>query len=339
MSIDPPRPVFETVEFRTEPDLPATRLDKLLAALVRDKALPLSRTRLQTLIVDGHVSLDGTAVLDGGQKVRGTADLVLRLPPPEDPVPAPEAISLDIVYEDGDLLVLDKPAGLVVHPAAGHETGTLVNALLAHCGDGLSGIGGVRRPGIVHRLDKDTTGLMVVAKNDRAHQGLADIFADHGRSGSLVREYLAFAWMTPQASSGRIDAPLGRHPHHRDKMAVVSAAKGRHAVTHWSVEERFGRLASCIRCRLETGRTHQIRVHLAEIGHPLIGDPVYGPGFRTKALQIAEPGRSVVQSLRRQALHAATLGFDHPITGETLKFDSALPADLVGLSHALRESS
>ncbi len=322
--------------FKTDPDQTPARLDKLLADLVRRHGLPLSRTRLQALIVEGCVSVNGIPATDPNSKVGPDAEVTLLVPSAEDAEPAPEAIPLTIVFEDGDLLVIEKPAGLVVHPAAGHEAGTLVNALLAHCGDSLSGIGGVRRPGIVHRLDKDTTGLMVVAKNDRAHQGLAATFADHGRSGSLVRDYLALAWMAPVMGQGRIEAPLGRHPTHREKMAVVGPGQGRHAVTHWFVEERFGKVATMIRCRLETGRTHQIRVHLAEIGHPLIGDPVYGAGFRTKALQIAEPARSVVQALGRQALHAAVLGFEHPVTGENLRFESPLPDDLERLAMALR---
>ena len=261
------------------------------------------------------------------------------LPAPTDPLPGPEAIPLDIRYEDGDLLVLDKPAGLVVHPAAGHASGTLVNALLAHCGESLSGIGGVRRPGIVHRLDKDTTGLMVVAKNDRAHQGLASIFADHGRSGSLVREYLALVWNVPDRRSGTVEAALGRHPNHRDKMAVRPTDKGRHAVTHWTLEEALGGSAALVRCRLETGRTHQIRVHMTEIGHPLIGDPVYGTGFRTKALQLDDVARLAVQGLGRQALHAAVLGFEHPVTGAEVRLESPLPPDMAAVIATLRTGS
>ena len=226
-----------------------------------------------------------------------------------------------------------------MHPAAGHASGTLVNALLAHCGESLSGIGGVRRPGIVHRLDKDTTGLMVVAKTDRAHQGLASIFADHGRSGSLVREYLALVWNVPDRRSGTVEAALGRHPNHRDKMAVRPADKGRHAVTHWTVEETFGDSAALVRCRLETGRTHQIRVHMTEIGHPLIGDPVYGTGFRTKALQLDEEARLAVQGLGRQALHAAVLGFEHPVTGAEVRLESPLPPDMAAVIAALRTGS
>ena len=247
-----------------------------------------------------------------------------------------EDVALDIVFEDEHLLVLNKPAGLVVHPAPGHASGTLVNALIRHCGASLSGIGGVKRPGVVHRLDKDTSGLLAVAKTDAAHQGLAALFADHGRSGSLIREYRALVWGGFDAASGLVDAPLGRHPHHREKMAVVPAQRGRHAVTHWRREEALG-AASLILCRLETGRTHQIRVHLAHIGHPLLGDPVYGAGFKTKASRLPPAAQAALTGLGRQALHAATLGFEHPVTGEALHFESPPPDDFIRLVKALRE--
>ena len=249
-----------------------------------------------------------------------------------------ETLGWEIVYEDEHILVIDKPAGLVVHPAAGHETGTLVNALIAHCGDSLSGIGGVKRPGIVHRLDKDTTGLMVVAKTDRAHQALAAQFADHGRTGPLERAYLAFVWGSPLQPKGTVDAPLGRHPKSRDKIAVRS--DGRPSITHWQVLERFpgkdGKPAvSLIECRLETGRTHQIRVHMAHIGHPLLGDPVYGPGFRTKTARLPAEAGQVLESLGRQALHAYVLAVQHPTKGQQLEFRSELPVDLARLRHSL----
>ena len=237
------------------------------------------------------------------------------LPPPEPAAPAPEHIPLNIVFEDDEIIVIDKPRGMVVHPAAGNATGTLVNALIAHCGASLSGIGGVRRPGIVHRLDKDTTGVMVVAKTDRAHAKLAAQFADHGRTGPLRRGYLAFVWGAPDRPRGTIEAPIDRHPHARDKMAVRQG--GREAITHWEVLERFpgadGKpVASLLACRLETGRTHQIRVHLAHAGHPLIGDSVYGPGFRTKVALLSPQAAAAVEALGRQALHAYLLGHRTP---------------------------
>jgi 23S rRNA pseudouridine1911/1915/1917 synthase len=224
-----------------------------------------------------------------------------------------------------------------VHPAAGHATGTLVNALIAQCGDSLSGIGGVKRPGIVHRLDKDTTGLMVVAKTDLAHQALAAQFADHGRTGPLERGYLAFAWSAPDRPKGVIDKPIGRHPQARERMAV--RPEGRPAVTHWQVLERYpasgAPVASLIACRLTTGRTHQIRVHLASIGHPLLGDDVYGPGFKTKSALLPKTAREALEALSRQALHAYMLEFEHPVSGEHLAFRSELPPDLGTLRHAL----
>jgi 23S rRNA pseudouridine1911/1915/1917 synthase len=308
------------------------RLDRALVGLFPD----LSRARLQDLVREGHVSRDGTVLRDPSAKVAVGARLVLDLPPPADPIPAGEALDLTITYEDDDLVVIDKPAGLVVHPAPGHAEGTLVNALIAHCGESLSGIGGVRRPGIVHRLDKDTSGLIVVAKNDAAHQGLAAQFADHGRSGPLERAYLAFVWGRPQPASGTIRASLARSRHNREKIAVVSDEAGRHAVTHYDVAETYAE-ASLVRCRLETGRTHQIRVHLAHRGHPLLGDGVYGAAFRTKAARLAPVARDALAALGRQALHAGLLGFAHPRTGETLRFESALPPDMAALRAALTE--
>ena len=257
--------------------------------------------------------------------------------------PAAEPIPLNVVYEDSDIIVIDKPKGLVVHPAAGHSSGTLVNALIAHCGESLSGIGGERRPGIVHRLDKDTTGLMVVAKNDRAHKALAAQFAGHGRDGGpFERSYLAFVWGAPDRPRGVIDKPIDRHRVARDRMAVREG--GREAVTHWQILEQYGAdkgtrrggksaepVASLIACRLETGRTHQIRVHLASIGHPLLGDQAYGAGFRTKAALLPEPAQIALAALGRQALHSHILTVTHPITGKILRFRSELPPDLARL--------
>jgi 23S rRNA pseudouridine1911/1915/1917 synthase len=322
------------------------RLDRILAA-----ALPtISRSRLQALIRGGQVLADGMAVADPGLKLRGGETLVLTVPPAVAADPAGETIPLCVAYEDDHLIVIDKPAGLVVHPAAGHESGTLVNALIAHCGDSLSGIGGVKRPGIVHRLDKDTSGLLVVAKTDAAHAGLSEQFAAHGVDGRLERAYLALVWGVPARIKGVVDAALSRSAHNRVKIAVVPEGAGRHAVTHYEVLETFADreasasdknppVASLVRLVLETGRTHQIRVHMAHIGHPLLGDPVYGKGFLTRAARLPEAARDQLATLGRQALHAAELGFEHPLTRKSLRFQSQLPADLEELISSLRQAT
>ena len=314
----------------------AQRLDRLLAEAWPD----LSRSRVQALTRQGRITVDGGTVRDPSLKVAGPAAITLDEPPPVPAEPRPEPIPLTIVHEDDDLIVIDKPAGLVVHPGAGNETGTLVNALLAHCGESLSGIGGVARPGIVHRLDKDTSGLLVVAKNDLAHQGLAEQFADHGRSGPLERAYLAFAWGAPEPRRGTVEGAIARSHSNRERMAVVAPERGRHAVTHYAVEEVFGSgtdpLASLLRCELETGRTHQIRVHLAFVKHPLLGDQVYGAGFRTKAGRLPAEARQALDALGRQALHATLLQFEHPRTGDLMRFESPLPPELDALATALR---
>ncbi|MDT2023383.1 RluA family pseudouridine synthase [Methylocella sp. CPCC 101449] len=316
------------------------RLDRYLAGLADAAGEALSRTRIQALIEDGQVTIDGRAARDAKSKVRAGQIVTIDVPPPVAAEPEGENIPLDIVFEDEHLIIVDKPAGLVVHPSAGHETGTLVNALIAHCGASLSGVGGVRRPGIVHRIDKDTSGLLVVAKTDAAHQGLAALFADHGRTMRLEREYLALVWGAPQRGHGTIETAIGRHPTHREKQAVVRDDRGREAITHWELQETFGKrdapIAALVACHLETGRTHQIRVHMAHIGHPLLGDPVYATGFRTKAARLDEEPRQRLEQLGRQALHAAVLGFDHPITGEALTFESELPQDMAVLLEALR---
>jgi len=326
----------ETVEVGE--DEAGERLDRLLAARLEG----LSRSRLKNLVLEGRVALSGRTIRDPSHRVNAGDVFTVEVPAPAPADPQPEPIALTVVYEDDDVIVIDKPAGLVVHPAAGNWTGTLVNALIAHCGESLSGVGGVRRPGIVHRLDKDTTGLMVVAKNDRAHQALAAQFADHGRTGPLTRGYLAFAWGVPDRPKGTIDAPLGRHTRARERMAV--RPDGRPAITHWAVEETYaGRdgtpAASLIACRLETGRTHQIRAHLAHIGHPVLGDPTYGRGFQTKAALLGTAGRAALARLERQALHAHLLGFDHPATRRFLEFRSELPGDLSRLHHGLRQAA
>ncbi len=320
----------EIVDLVVEPDAAGRRLDAYLAAAIAD----LSRSRLKSLIEAGHVSIGGATIVEAKKAVNAGDVIRVAVPPAVPAEPEGEPIPLDVVYEDDDLLVIDKQAGLVVHPAAGNWSGTLVNALIAHCGDSLSGIGGVRRPGIVHRLDKDTTGLMVVAKNDRAHKGLAKQFADHGRTGPLERGYRAIVWGVPALPYGMVDAPIGRSPTSRLKMAILKTG-GKEAITHYTLEQRFGDpsapIASLLDLRLETGRTHQIRVHMAAMGLPLIGDQEYGKGFLTKSARLPEPARSVVSRFHRQALHAWLLGFEHPVTGETLRFESEPPADLAEL--------
>jgi 23S rRNA pseudouridine1911/1915/1917 synthase len=329
---EPAAETVETVETVITAAEEGERLDRALAARFEE----LSRSRLKALILAGHVTVSGRTIRDPSHHVNAGDEIAVALPPAAAAEPGPEPIPLAVVHEDDDVIVIDKPRGLVVHPAAGNWTGTLVNALVAHCGASLSGVGGVRRPGIVHRLDKDTTGLMVVAKNDRAHHSLAAQFADHGRTEPLERGYLAFAWNAPDRPKGVIDKPIDRHPNARERMAV--RAEGRPAVTHWQVLERYppaGPAASLLACRLETGRTHQIRVHLAAIGHPLLGDDVYGPGFRTKAALLPPAAREALVALSRQALHAYVLGFEHPVSGEHLVFRSELPPDLATLRHAL----
>ena len=322
-------------EWLLEDGMAAERLDRVLARLQAD----LSRSRLQALIRDGQVAVDDTPVLDPNRKVAGGVRITLTVPPPVPAEPAGEAIDLTIVYEDDDVIVIDKPPGLVVHPAAGHDSGTLVNALIAHCGESLSGIGGVKRPGIVHRLDKDTSGLLVVAKNDLAHQALAAQFADHGRTGPLERAYLAILWGVPERRRGTVEAALARSTHNREKIVVVGEDRGRYAITHYELLEGLppaNPIASLVRCELETGRTHQIRVHMAHLGHPLLGDATYGSGFKTKANRLSEPQKEALIGLNRQALHAAILGFEHPRSGEFLRFESPLPADMAALLQALR---
>jgi 23S rRNA pseudouridine1911/1915/1917 synthase len=307
------------------------RLDKLLAAACTDH----SRARFRSLVNAGHVTVDGRTIVDASFRVKPGSTVEARLPEPEPPEPEAEDIPLDIVFEDNSLIVINKPAGLVVHPGAGNATGTLVNALIAHCGDSLSGIGGVKRPGIVHRLDKDTSGLLVVAKTDKAHHGLSDQFAAHGRDGRLRRSYLALVWGQPWPRHGTIDTRLGRSTTNRLKMAVLKGADaGRHAVTHYETVKVFvapdgGKpLAALVRCELETGRTHQIRVHMAHIGHPLLGDTVYGASHAASANRLSPSARDALDCLGRQALHANLLGFEHPVTGENLLFEADLPSNM-----------
>jgi 23S rRNA pseudouridine1911/1915/1917 synthase len=316
------------------------RLDRALSTRMDE----LSRARLQALIKQGLVTRDGRTIEEPGHRVKPGERYLVEVPPPQAAEPAGEAVDLAIVHEDSDLIVVDKPAGLVVHPAPGHTGGTLVNALIAHCGDSLSGIGGVRRPGIVHRLDKDTSGLLVVAKSDAAHQGLSAQFAAHGSDGKLSRRYLALVWGMPVRPRGAIDASIARSRHNRTRMAVSQGPTARHAVTHYAVLEIFRDtegvpLASLLELELETGRTHQIRVHLANIGHPVMGDPVYGSGFAASARRLDETAQPALKNLGRQALHAAGLGFEHPTTRRRLAFESPPPADFADLLRALRGSS
>ena len=320
--------------FVVAPEDAGTRLDRYLAERAEIAATHVSRTRVKALLEAGAATLNGEPARDASARLSEGDRVALVLPQPEPAAPLGEEIPLDVVFEDEHLLIVDKPAGLVVHPAPGHESGTLVNALIAHCGESLSGIGGVKKPGIVHRIDKDTSGLVVIAKTDAAHAGLSRLFEDHGRKLNLTREYLAFVWGAPERGQGTVEAPIGRHATQRERMAVVPLARGREAITHWEKLEDFG-VASLLACRLETGRTHQIRVHMAHIGHPLIGDLTYGAGFKTKVTRLTPKARAAVEALGRQALHAATLGFTHPATGEDLLYESELPADLAALRKAL----
>ncbi|MBI1402678.1 MAG: RluA family pseudouridine synthase [Porphyrobacter sp.] len=298
------------------------RLDRALA-----DASGLSRARVQALIAEGRVEVGGSPATSASAKVAAGTPFRITVPPAAAAAAAPENIPLVVAYEDEHLIVVDKPAGMVVHPAAGNPAGTLVNALLHHCAGQLSGIGGVARPGIVHRIDKDTSGLLVVAKTDAAHEGLTAQFAAH----SVHRRYLAVCAGHPSPAEGTIDARIGRSDGDRKKMTVLpkNSSRGKTAVTHYMVMERFDH-AGLIECRLETGRTHQVRVHCASIGHALLGDPVYG--------RAPKPLRPLLDSLgfARQALHAAELGFVHPASGETLRFRADLPPDMVELIDELR---
>lgn len=295
----------------------------------------LSRSRFKDLIKAGNAAVDGVTNMEPNYRVQPGETIEVTIPEPTPAVPQAESIPLAIIYEDAALIVINKPAGLVVHPAAGNWNGTLVNALIAHCGDSLSGIGGVRRPGIVHRLDKETSGVMVVAKTDQAHRGLAEQFAAHGADGRMQRIYTALVWGIPERRSGVIDAPLERSSANRQKMAVVRSG-GKHAVTHYQLTDRLPhppRTAevSLVECRLETGRTHQIRVHMAHIGHPLLGDRTYGSGFAASISKLPPAAAGALKALGRQALHATTLGFEHPVTAENMRFDSPVPADIQAL--------
>ena len=302
------------------------RLDRVLAARIER----LSRTRLKALILDGEVTIGARTIRDPGYRVNSGETVSVRIPPPLPATPEGEDIPLTVVFEDDQLIVIEKPAGLVVHPAAGNWTGTLVNALIAHCGDSLSGIGGVKRPGIVHRLDKDTTGIMVVAKNDAAHHHLARQFAER----SVERMYLALVWGLPSPMEGTISGAIGRDPRDRKRMALVEG-RGKPAQTRYAVLRAYGVAAALLSCRLLTGRTHQIRVHLASIGHPLIGDPTYGRVTAARLKRLPEPAQDLARAFPRQALHAAVLGFEHPSSGQSLRFETEPPVDMLQILNTL----
>ncbi len=316
-----------TFRISAPPDAAGQRTDRFLADSIRT----LSRSRVKALIEAGHATIDGAPCREPAQPVRPGALYVLSPPPPVPATPEPEAIPLDILHEDDTLLVLDKPAGLVVHPAPGNEQGTLVNALLAHCGDRLPGIGGERRPGIVHRLDRDTSGLLVVAKTEPALAALSAAFAARD---SIERRYQALVWGLPNPSAGSIEGAIGRDPRDRKRMALVRTG-GKPALTHYRTLDHWNGAVALLECRLATGRTHQIRVHLAASGHPVVGDPVYLRRIPAAARALPDPPRRTLLDFPRQALHAATLGFRHPATGETLRFSAPLPPDFADLLAAL----
>tara|TARA_B100000676_G_scaffold260692_1_gene270535 strand:+ start:1207 stop:2190 length:984 start_codon:yes stop_codon:yes gene_type:complete len=305
------------------------RLDRVLAAAHAD----LSRARIQTLISEGRLIAGGRTITEAKYRVKPAERLTLNVPPARPAVPVGQAIDLDIVFEDKHLLVVDKPVGMVVHPAAGNPDGTLVNALIAHCGDSLSGIGGEKRPGIVHRLDKDTSGLMVVAKTDDAHIRLSNAIATR----QVSRGYRALVWGVPYPTKGEIEGAIGRSASNRKKMAVVIHG-GKSALTRYAVERCWGVAVSEAICRLATGRTHQIRVHMSHIGHSVLGDQVYGARSGARRERLPEPAQSALAGFHRQALHAAHLGFHHPATNDLLEFESALPEDMADLVRALDDA-
>ncbi len=303
-----------------------TRLDRLLA-----QHLPQhSRSRIKALVVAGHVTADGATISDPSHRVKPGQSFAITVPEARPAKPKGQVIALDIVYEDADLIVVNKPAGMVIHPAPGNPDMTLVNALIAHCGASLSGIGGELRPGIVHRLDKDTSGLVVAAKNDLAHRALSTAFAAH----DIERAYLAVVWGAPAPAAGEIGGNIGRHPTDRKKMAIV-ARGGKAALTRYRVLRRLGPAASLVECRLATGRTHQIRVHMAAIGHPVVGDPTYGRMTAARSSVLGEGTRKAVQDFRRQALHAYLLGFEHPGSHVPVRWEAEIPSDMKALIQVL----
>ena len=307
------------------PGADGERLDRHLAV-----ATGISRSRLKALIEAGAVTESGATIEDPSHRVKPGERYVIAMPEAVAAEPLGQAIPLSIAYEDEHLVIVDKPAGMVVHPAAGNPDGTLVNALLAHCGASLSGIGGVKRPGIVHRIDKDTSGLLVAAKHDRAHEGLSKLFAAH----DIERAYAAICWGVPSPAQGTIEGNIGRDSSNRKRMAVLRGG-GKPAITHYKVAQAFGTAAALINLELETGRTHQIRVHLNHLGHPILGDPVYGRASRARRDRLPERARAAAEGFGRQALHARILGFVHPVTGESIRCESPLPPDMTALLAAL----
>ncbi len=301
------------------------RLDRFLA----DSFDGLSRNRIQALLAEGQVTLDGDVISEAKRKVREDDSYEIVVPPPEVTILKAQDIPLNVIYEDDDIIVINKPQGMVVHPAPGNWDGTLVNALLAHCGDSLTGVGGVARPGIVHRLDKDTSGLMVAAKNGAAHANLSDQFAAH----TVERAYKALVWGVPSPLSGKIEGNIGRSARNRKKMAVVTHG-GKHAITNYRVEQAFGTMAALVECRLETGRTHQIRVHMANLGHAVIGDPLYGGGER-RARGLSPVAQAILSGQQQQLLHAYLLGFKHPRDGEIMRWEDKIPNNISKISHKL----
>ena len=319
---DSPLSTAETISLTVAPEAAGSRADRFLA----DAIGSLSRSRVKALIAAGAASRDGQPMRDASEAVKAGSTYTLAIPAAVSAIPLAQDIPLTILFEDAELIVLDKPAGLVVHPAPGNLDGTLVNALLAHAGDDLPGIGGEKRPGIVHRLDKDTSGVMVVAKTERTMRALGEAFATR----DLDRDYVALAWGLPAPPAGEIEGAIGRHPSDRKRMAVVDRG-GKPALTRYATERAWGTACSLLRCRLATGRTHQIRVHLAEKGNPLVGDPVYLRRTPAAARSLTAPVRDALLAFPRQALHAATLGFRHPITGQALSFSTPLPPDFRAL--------
>ncbi len=336
MAASGPSPEGQIARHLVAADEAGERVDRCLAAALAARHPDLSRSRIKLLIEQGNLRMSEAAgaapatIDEPSYRVKPGQDFALTIPAPEAAVPQGQAIALSIVYEDKDLIVIDKPAGMVVHPAPGNPDNTLVNALIGHCGDSLSGIGGVRRPGIVHRIDKDTSGLVVAAKNDAAHHALSEAFAAH----DIEREYRCFVWGLPSPKSGTIEGNIGRHGIDRKRMTIVKSG-GKHAITHYRTLTVFGLGAAELACNLETGRTHQIRVHLAAIGHPLIGDSTYGKVTPARRAKLPAAAAEFARHFPRQALHAAVLGFAHPRTGKPMRWETPLPADLLELKKRL----